>query len=174
MADPIRHMQLADRIKLQSIQIVSGAINANPDIDSSDIKLYDINFESETGTNIPDNHVRIVFKVMITALGQEDTPIDINATYTIDYRFEVLELESFVASTDEQTGHILLDSMLGGTLMSIVYSTTRGIILTRTQGTIIDGVILPVIDPKTLLGITPNDNQEKESFESETSGPTKE
>lgn len=44
-----------------------------------------------------------------------------------------------------------MDSILGTTLMGIVYSTARGIILERTQGTFFNGVILPVINPNKLI-----------------------
>lgn len=35
--------------------------------------------------------------------------------------------------------------------MGIVYSTAGGIILTRTTGTVLDGIILSVINPALLL-----------------------
>jgi hypothetical protein len=38
--------------------------------------------------------------------------------------------------------------------MGIAYSTARGIILSRTAGTAVDGIILPVIDPAMLLNET--------------------
>jgi hypothetical protein len=35
--------------------------------------------------------------------------------------------------------------------MGIAFSTARGIVFDRTQGTFFGGVILPVIDPKKLI-----------------------
>lgn len=40
---------------------------------------------------------------------------------------------------------------LGMSLIAIAYSTTRGIVLTRTAGTVLNGLILPVVDTAKLL-----------------------
>jgi hypothetical protein len=45
--------------------------------------------------------------------------------------------------------------------MAIAYSTARGIILQSTQSTILDGVILPVIDPKDLFNDSSFANEEE-------------
>ncbi|MFA6335927.1 MAG: hypothetical protein WCX48_10345 [Bacteroidales bacterium] len=48
--------------------------------------------------------------------------------------------------------------MLGASVMGIIYSTARGIILEKTHNSYLNGVILPVIDPGILL----NNNLSKE------------
>jgi len=55
-----------------------------------------------------------------------------------------------------QNGNPVIDGQLVATVMGILYSTARGIILERTRGTFFDGVILPVISPKDLVGPEPS------------------
>jgi len=59
----------------------------------------------------------------------------------------VENLDEFLVNK-KQEAPVEIDINLMGTLMGIVYSTSRGIIMQRTQGTILNGVILSVIDPK--------------------------
>jgi hypothetical protein len=44
-----------------------------------------------------------------------------------------------------------LHPSLGNALASITYSTSRGILMTRFQGTALSDFILPVINPNNLL-----------------------
>ena len=46
---------------------------------------------------------------------------------------------------------ITIDANLGNALASISYATSRGILMTRFQGTALEDFILPVIDPNDLL-----------------------
>ncbi|MNY64312.1 hypothetical protein D3C86_2014030 [compost metagenome] len=46
---------------------------------------------------------------------------------------------------------ITIHPALGNALASITYSTSRGILMTRFQGTVLSDFILPVIDPNSLL-----------------------
>jgi len=47
----------------------------------------------------------------------------------------------------DESGKTYIDKNIGGTLLGIAYSTARGIVLERTQGSYLGGVVLPVIDP---------------------------
>jgi hypothetical protein len=47
--------------------------------------------------------------------------------------------------------HLEIHSGLANAIASISYSTARGIILSRFQGTALREFILPVIDPNSLL-----------------------
>jgi hypothetical protein len=44
-----------------------------------------------------------------------------------------------------------IDGRLAATVLGIAYSTARGIVVERTQGTFFNGAILPVINPSSLL-----------------------
>jgi hypothetical protein len=46
---------------------------------------------------------------------------------------------------------IKLDPGLANALSSVTYSTSRGILLTRLQGTALQNFVLPIINPNKLL-----------------------
>ena len=54
-------------------------------------------------------------------------------------------------SYEENKEDYTIDSQLGATIAGISYSTARGIVLERTNGTYFNGVILPVLNPRELL-----------------------
>ena len=53
--------------------------------------------------------------------------------------------------TKEKDEIITVHPALGNALASITYSTSRGILMTRFQGTVLSDFILPVINPNDLL-----------------------
>lgn len=143
-----------EKIHLQSIRVLNGSIVSDPDIETTAAQGFTTLFEVQTGIDLPNEGIRFVFRVTLNGIDENDHPIDVKAEYTIEFSFQIEELEGYVVRQSEEAKDLLLQAPLGGTLMAIVYSTSRGIILTRTQGTILDGIILPVIDPMKLLSNT--------------------
>ncbi len=70
--------------------------------------------------------------------------------------FEILNLESIIQMNNE--GFTLPDDLLT-TLVGMTYSTARGIIFSKTQGSFLNQFILPVIDTKVLLKSMMNQNK---------------
>jgi|JI9StandDraft_2_1071091.scaffolds.fasta_scaffold05258_8 hypothetical protein len=66
-----------------------------------------------------------------------------------------LEVDNLTELSHLNKGNLTVDGQLAATIMGIFYSTARGIILERTSGTFFGGVILPVLDPKQLIGAIP-------------------
>lgn len=71
-----------------------------------------------------------------------------SATHEIVFKVE--NMDDFIDQA-EKPEDTVMDYMLMATLVGIAYSTVRGIIFTRTQGTSLNTVILPVVDPKKII-----------------------
>ncbi|MCW3110576.1 MAG: hypothetical protein JWQ09_5082 [Segetibacter sp.] len=140
-----------EKIHLQSIRVLNGSIMSDPEIETTAAQGFTTIFEVQTGIDLPNEGIRFVFKVTLNGTNENDEPIEVKAEYTLEFSFQIEELEGYIVKQNEETKELILQAPLGGTLMAIVYSTSRGIILTRTQGTILDGIILPVIDPMKLF-----------------------
>jgi hypothetical protein len=72
----------------------------------------------------------------------------IEAQFGIEYHFKVNDLEAYLT---QENGQFLLPESLIGTLLSIAYSTSRGLVYDRLQGTYLQDAILPIISPMNLL-----------------------
>ncbi len=91
----------AEEILLLSVKVISGAINANPEVNVSKVKCYAINFETETGINPEENLIRIIFKVELSGQDESDQLWDLSAQYTVDYAFEITDLSSYTVKNQE-------------------------------------------------------------------------
>lgn len=109
---------------------------------------FEIKLGQNTALNIENKNVRIRLNVQIEAMKAETEPIGLSGDYGLEFQIRVENLEEFVTEKD---GIMIIDRKLGNTLIGIVFSTARGIIFERTSSTFFNGVLLPVIDPNTLL-----------------------
>ena len=91
--------------------------------------------------------------LILTGLNEEDQPLGLSARYTINFAFKVDNLNELVKVEENNT---LIDNFLAATIIGMSYSTARGIILERTQGTFFNGAILPVINVGDFLINTAN------------------
>jgi len=139
-----------EKILLQNIRVINGNIDTDPDFDIKEANGFETYFEVNTGINEKDHVVRLVIAVKFTGMNKSGEPLKANAKYEVDFLFKIENFKDFIVK-EKESDEIRLHSILGTTLAAISYSTLRGIVLTRLQGTILDGIILPVINPADLL-----------------------
>lgn len=143
----------ADKIQIAAIRTIKGNIDGSTDIDIDTIGGHQFQFELGTGVNPEENVIGLQLVVDITAHDKELKPLSLTGSYTHEIVFVVENLSEFLTKDETSPTGFLINGVLGSTLVSIAYSTVRGIIFTRTQGTSLGSVVLPVIDPKKLMGL---------------------
>ena len=151
---------VADKIIVQSIKVLGGNITAEPGIDVSKIDSYEVKYGIADHANIQEKKFQFRLSVYIEAVDRENKQIGARGEYHIEFIFFVANVEYYIQNIEEETKTIFFHPALLHTLLSIVYSTSRGIILSRTQGTSIDSVILPVVDTNDLLQNLQNNKQQ--------------
>jgi len=140
-----------EKIHLRSIKLLGGNITANEDSSMEKIFGFNVQYGVKDELAFEENIFRFVFSVNLEALNKNEMPIGVRAQYSIEFIFYIENLAHYISAMDKKKNTIVFNPILPNTLLSIVYSTSRGIILSRTQGTVMEGVILPVIDTKALL-----------------------
>ncbi|MCC6761703.1 MAG: hypothetical protein IT252_10830 [Chitinophagaceae bacterium] len=70
------------------------------------------------------------------------------AKFHFVYIFKVENLDELTRVDGEG---VEIDGRLANAIASVAYSTSRGVLLTRLQGTALQDFVLPVIDPNELL-----------------------
>ena len=101
------------------------------------------------GFNLEDKLVRADFSVHVETKSNEDTIEEAVGNFSFVYVFYVDNIEELTTLEKDET--ITIHPALGNALASITYSTSRGILMTRFQGTVLSDFILPVINPNDLL-----------------------
>lgn len=139
------------KIHMITLKTLKGNIDTPAGIDASLIKGHSYEFIVGTGVDIEAKVVGLELTINIIALGKGNEILPIKGSYTHEIQFQVENLDDFL-DISEGDGPPVMDGILNGTLTGIAFSTVRGIIFSRTQGTSLGTVILPVIDPKKVMG----------------------
>ncbi len=144
-------------LKIDEIIILNALIENNTDLSHLESEKYyfDISYGFSPAISVNQKKIRVIFTCNIKLLTLTNEPIDIKGRFELAYFFELENLEKLVNL--ENT--IEINSDLITSLANISYSTSRGIIYTRCQGTILKKLILPIISTKKLLDkLIPKEN----------------
>jgi hypothetical protein len=138
-----------DLLKIDEIVINNASIENNTQLSSleKDKYYFDIEYGFIPGINIVQKKIRIIFGCDIKTFKNSKELIQIGGRFEIAYFFEVENLDALARIGEE----IEINSDLVTSLANIAYSTSRGIIYTRCQGTILRKLILPVMSTSTLV-----------------------
>jgi hypothetical protein len=133
-------------LRIDEIVINNAAIENNTELSflEKDKYYFEINYNFSAGINPSQKKVRVIINCNISTFLNSNEKIDINGKFEIAYFFSVENL----LNTGEE---IEINSDLASSLANIAYSTSRGIIYTRCQGTILQKLILPVTSTKRLV-----------------------
>lgn len=136
------------KIHIVDFKIVSGQINSPFEFKSNDIEGHAYDIEFALGFNLNEKLVKADFSVNVQTKSKAEVDEAIGA-FKFVYIFFVENIEELAILEKDNT--ITLHEALGNSLSSITYSTSRGILMTRFQGTVLKDFILPVINPNELL-----------------------
>jgi len=128
-------------------------------------KLLKLNIEDIQEAENPDEEVQFVtdnklelsfntdkkliktrLDISITRLASLDDLVVAKAAIAVEYVFVIQNFEEL--HHIDENGVLQIDQNLTDSIKSITYSTTRGLLMDKFRDTSLDGVILPVIDPR--------------------------
>lgn len=136
-----------EKIQMLRVRIVKASVEQIPDLDYVKIlKGFNTSVSYKEGFNQKDKLARVELEVNVSTDTGEVT--EATGVFCIHFLYHVDNLDELTAGNN---GQLLVSGDLQTTLASISYSTARGILLTRFQGTIFQDFFLPVIQPGKLL-----------------------
>jgi len=139
-----------EKITIEHIAILQSQVSASDNFLKNIQKPHQIEIQQkqDSSFDMEQKKVRIRLKTLLEATDNEKNKLGVSGQFTIDFYIHVANFDDFIVKEgDKKTVH----ASLGSTLMGIIYSTARGIILERTHGTYLNGTILPVINPHKLI-----------------------
>lgn len=148
---------IPEKIHLQAVRIMKSHFEVSETENQSEIESFSMGFKSEAGFDLKNNQHRFSLFVKIKGINKDDEYVGVKGEYHIDFFYLVENLEDFIhweegkEGMEENGDNFTVSQMLGATIAGISYSTSRGIILDRTQATDFNGILLPVINPNHLL-----------------------
>lgn len=139
----------AELLNIVEFKLVKGNIDAPEMFDEQLVKGHEIENSLTLGFNIEKELAKADFAIEITTQSGGKNKVEAKGCYHFVYIYSIDRLSELVKI--EENGKIEVDSELGNALSSVTYSTSRGVLLTRLQGTPLQNFILPIVNPKKLL-----------------------
>lgn len=139
-----------DKIHLVGFRILNAEINSPFEFDLKQIASFENDVKFDLSFNLEDAMVKADFNVKITTISRENTNNDeATSAFSFVYIFHVENFKELAKVIDDYS--LDIHGGLTNALASIVYSTTRGVLMTRFQGTALADFILPIINPQNLV-----------------------
>lgn len=138
----------AEKINLLFVKTLKSNIEVGPNFIKKEGQEYQLSIGQDTGVNIEEKKIIFNLKVLIE-FPDKNEESSARAQFVLQFLFEIENLDDLSKlSEDDST---IVSGELSLTLAGIAYSTSRGIILTTTEQSVIKGILLPVINPMNLL-----------------------
>lgn len=122
----------------------------------SSIAGFDCKFSTNTTFSIKEKGVKVELHIKCQALNDKNEAFGIEGEFELGFTFSVFNIEDYLVkskvSESMVPGPFLVISLLG-----TAYSTARGMIITKTLGTPLEGFALPIVDAQALLGESPKE-----------------
>lgn len=141
-----------EKIQILDFKIIEGRIESPFEFDIEKVTGHNFHVDFETAFNVENKLVKADFKVSVATLSEDKKSLEAKGEFHFVFVFTIENMEELVKiNQKDKPPKISVDSSLGNALASISYSTSRGVLMTRFQGTSLDSFILPVINPNDLL-----------------------
>lgn len=138
-----------EKIAIVDFKIIKGQINSPYDFEEVKINGHNFNVNFELGFNIPDKLIKVDFSVNVETKSNKKNTEEAVGAFSFVYIYHVDNIDELTKV--EQDNTVTIKPVLGNALAAITYSTSRGILMTRFQGTVLSNFILPVINPNKLI-----------------------
>jgi len=141
---------IPEEIQLIDFGVIKGGIDCPLNHDNSLVLKHDYQVDFGLKYDLKTNEVKTDFDFKVKTISSEEQETEANGNCHFAFLFTVNNLEDLVRRMDE-TDEMMVSPHLGNALASITYSTSRGILMTRFQGTALSDFILPIVNPNDLL-----------------------
>ncbi len=139
-------------------KLLRGQIDTPEQFDQEKIAGFFTDNSLQLGFNLQDKLAKAEISIQIRSNSENKNEKEATGNFELVYIYSVENLDE-LSRKESSNDKLLIDPVLANTLASISYSTSRGILLSRLQGTVFENFILPVIDISVLLN---TGNKEKE------------
>ncbi len=138
-----------EKLALIDFKMIKGQVDTPENFDISKIVGYQLDNSLQLGFNLDDKLAKADFTVSIITDSKGENEREATGNFHLIFIYRIENLEEL--ATPEKNKSLNLNPGLANALSSVTYSTSRGILLTRLQGTAMQNFVLPIINPNKLL-----------------------
>lgn len=137
------------KITLIDFKTLKGQVETPENFDISKIAGFQLDNSLQLSFNLEDNLAKTDFTINIKTDSKGENEKESTGNFHLIYIYQVENLKEL--AIPEKNKNLNLNPGLANALSSVTYSTSRGILITRLQGTALQHFILPIINPNNLL-----------------------
>ena len=138
-----------ESISLIDFKLLKGNVETPVDFDVNMVAGHDLENNLEFGFNIDDQLAKTNLLVEIKTKSQDKITEEASCSYHLIFLFKIEGMGQFVTIDEKKL--ITVHPAVANALAAVSYSTARGVLLSRLQGTAFSNFILPVLNTAKLL-----------------------
>lgn len=138
-----------EKIALIDYKMIKGQVDTPENFDISKVVGHQLDNSLQLGFNLEDKLAKADFTVSIKTNSKDQNESEASGNFHFIFIYRIENLEEL--AKPEKNKRLDLNPRLANALSSVTYSTSRGILLMRLQGTALQNFILPIINPSNLL-----------------------
>ncbi len=138
-----------EKISMVEFKMIKGQVETPENFDNASVSGHQLDNVFKLSFNLNDKLAKADFSISIKTESRNESEASGNFHLIFVYKVENLE----ALSKTVKNKRLKLNPALANSLAAITYSTARGILLTRLQGTALQNFILPIINTNKLLQI---------------------
>lgn len=138
-----------EKIIFVEFKMMKGQVDVPEEFETANVEGYHLDNSLQLGFNLNDKLVKADFTIDIYTESRGKNVKEATGNFHLVFIYQVENLNVLAKPDDKNL--IELNQVLANALSSVTYSTSRGILLTRLQGTALQNFVLPIINPNKLL-----------------------
>lgn len=138
-----------EKIALIEFKMIKGQVDTPERFDIGKVIGHQLDNALQLGFNLEDKLAKADFTVNIETSSKGGNENEATGNFHLLFIYRIENIEELAAPAKNK--NIDLHPALANALSSVTYSTSRGILLTRLQGTALQNFILPIINPNKLI-----------------------
>ncbi len=142
-----RHLQ-PEKIRLLDFRLLTGRLDSRLDFDPEKTSGYGFSVDFDMQFDLKHKGIKADFHISLKSQSELERE-EAEAEYHLIFAYHVENLLDLVHIQKDKT--LQVDHQLANAISSITYSTARGILIARFQGTAFRDFYLPIVDPNTLF-----------------------
>lgn len=138
-----------EKIALVDFKMIKGQVYTPENFDINQVSGHQLDNSLQLGFNLDKKLAKADFNVDIKTDSKGGNENEATCNFHLRFIYQIQNLEDL--AVPERSNRLKVNPGLANALSSVTYSTSRGILLTRLQGTALQNFVLPIINPNKLL-----------------------
>jgi hypothetical protein len=138
-----------EKISMIDFKMIKGHVETPENFEISKVVGHHLDNSLELGFNFDDKLAKADFTISVKTDSKGENDIEATGNFHLIFIYEIENIEELAIL--EKNKRLTLNPGFANALASVTYSTSRGILLTRLQGTALQNFVLPIINANKLL-----------------------